>query len=205
MSKPASAFASASSGGRTLSWESLSVEYTPTPLTTHFPNNAKVIGGLQLAYRVILPVNPLRGAITLERARGHVAFWVDDADVAATLANGVLSSNIQLVPVDQGAITDDAVLSPADPFDLESNRVLWRRTYLPDLQAADTVPQWGGLRLRPMWGDTTDRGVLDIKVKRRFDRANWALIQAVLYNAVNFGNAHAMSDIRALFLAPDGL
>lgn len=200
--RPAGAFAGAMRSGRTLAWESLSVSHIPAILPTSFPTVSNVAGGVTTRLLTLVPENVTRGAVTLERIRGNVfVMWAHSATFGNNGINFIpVPMNIQLVPVANGVLALNSVLDPANAADLESNRILWRQTWYPDF-AMDAGTLVAGTRFfaarQPL--------ELDVKVKRHFDRATWALTMVVRYPTVEEVFIHAGLDIRALFRTPDGL
>lgn len=203
LKKPASAFAPAQGGsGKTIAWESLAVNFVPEPLPTTFPNAAAVVAGSTLRFRVLLPENVTRGTVTLERVRGQVqVYWdADVLDAAAQRANMPVGMNIQLVPIQNGVVALDSVLDPSNSADLESNRIIWRQTYYPDF-ANENGTAYDGIRAY----QCRDNYNIDIKSRRRFDRATWSLIMTVTYPTVLETEVDAAVDLRALFRSGDGV
>jgi len=165
------------------------------------PNLAYTAGIFDVRYAILMPVNVLRGAVTLMRMRGSIHCYFDVTNVGAVNGDtgAFMSMTMQLVPVRDGAIVDLSVLNPINSADLESNRILWRRDYFPSLVVTGGLLD--GQRVLSQLGDTE----IDVKSKRRFDRANWALVLSVsLATFVN--NQHRIGlSLRGLFLATDGL
>ncbi len=202
MRKTAGAFAGSMSGGRSLGWESLAIDLTYEDLPTMFPSAAAVVGGRTRRFVSLLPANVTRGVVTLERLRMQNQYWIETQNYngAGTGQNIVLPANIQLVGIQDGGISLDSVLSPINAADQESNRLLWRHQFWGDVNLSAGGPVDG-----PNLIQTRLPNEFDIKTKRRFDRANWALIYCVEYDTVNEPRVHGMLDIRALFRSSDGL
>lgn len=201
--KPASAFAAGvGSGGRTLAWEALDTNQRPVFLVTQFPNLAFTAGGFDIRYTVLVPVNLLRGAVTVVRIRGQVVCYFDQLIIAGTNGDNAafIAMQIQLVPIANGVIQDTMVKSPLNAADLESNAIMWRRSYTPAFSNANGE-LIDGQRVFHQHQVTE----LDVKVQRRFDRANFALIMVVATDGAADSVHRCGLDVRALFKAPDGL
>lgn len=204
LKKPASAFAPAQDGsGKTIAWKSLAVNLAPSSLDVAFPTVASVVAGQTLRFRTLIPENVTKGTVTLERIRGQTLVWWLGLiiDGAGEFPQVVVPMNIQLVPVQNEVVALDSVLNPRNAADLESNRIIWRRNYYPNLSTVDGTNIDGARRFdcRPMTEE------IDIKSRRRFDRATWALIMAVSYATVQEVDVDAAIDLRALFRTSDGL
>ncbi len=203
MSKKAGAFAPSMSGGRSIGWESLSVDYAYDDLPTMFPSVAAVVGGRTRRFVSLLPANVTRGVVTLERLRMQCSWWgeIGNYDGATQGDNLAHPCNIQLVPIQDGAIALDSVLSPRNAADQESNRIIWRHVFWPDFSGDPIGTAVEALRV------FQHRAPLefDVKSKRRFDRAVWALIFVVEYSTLNEVMFRGNLDIRALFRSSDGV
>jgi len=201
-SKKASAFAPGTRGGRALSWESLSLDLTTDGTDSVFNVLAFTAGGFDTRYQVLLPPNVLRGVLTLERLRMSWETYFANLAIGTGFPNAftVLPWNIQLVPVRDGAIDDTAVLDPRNSADIENNAIIARGMRVPDAADASGMTI-GGIRFY----QTKAPVDVDVKSKRRFDRAQWALIMAVSVPAGLTNDMRHNIDIRALFLAPDGV
>lgn len=187
--------------GRTLGWESLAAQGTPGTLPVTFPNVSNVAAGITTRFVSLIPQNVTRGAVTIVRIRGwmNTIFDVDDIGGAGGVAFAFCPYNIQLVPVQDGVISLDSVLDPRNAADLESNRILWRRTDFPLLITT------GGLLESQRKLNQLESPVVDVKTQRRFDRATWALIACVSFPTVEEINVLTSIDLRALFKTTDGL
>lgn len=171
---------------------------TPAPLNTAFPTNASAVGGICTNFVTMIPLNVTRGVVTLERIRGHLAIFFDEAELVAAFINWPVFMSIQLVPAQDGAIVPESVLSSRNAGDLESNRFLWRRAYLPQLGTPVIGPG-------PLNFDTHQDLQVDVKSKRRWDRANWALIMVVDVECTALTLHHISLEMRGLFRTADGL
>lgn len=199
--RPASAFAPAEDRkGKGLQWESVLNLQTPQPITTQFPTVVRTVGSFQTRLATLIPANVTRGTVTMERVRGSVNIFFDPAELLADFANWSVFVTLQLVTVQSGAILPGAALSPRNAADQESNKIIWQRLYYPAVGATITGP--GGLEFSP---DNFAAIEVDIKVKRRFDRATWALA-LVIECETGAAVLHFMSGhLRGLFRASDGL
>jgi len=200
MKKPASAFAPAMAGGRTIAWEALGVFFTPQPLDVAFPVTSNVAAGITTRFQSLLPENVTRGTVTLERIRGRFFTLWDTAIIAAVNGEQMLAVPylIQLVPIQDGTIALDSVLDGRNAADLESNRIIYRGTIYPNMPDAsgalvDAVRHY------------SQETIIDIKSKRRFDRATWALIMSVSFDTVNEVKVRHGNSLRALFKSADGV
>ncbi len=200
MNRGPSAFApSRLPGGRALSWEALGAGAAVAPMTTNLPNLAYTTAAIQTRYVTLIPINVTRGVVTLERVRGSIWTWLGEVETTADLANWATLMTVQLVPVRNGAIIDDSVLSARNTADLENNRIIWQRAFYPMGGATITGP--GPLEYYDMRGN----GDVDIKSRRRFDRALWALILTADIDISIAGVNQSAFRLRGLFRAPDGL
>ena len=165
-----------------------------------FPFNANVVGPKTISYVSLMPQNMTRGVVTLERIRGNISWYWQDVDIADSSFHE-LPMQIALVPLQNGAIVNAAVLNPTDPFDLESSKIIWRYNFFPELESG-TVPLIDGVRRYHQPGVTLQ---VDVKSKRRFARDEYALILVLQRDTTKIGNYICSIDLRALFRATDGL
>lgn len=200
--KSATAFAPAERRGKVTAWEAIAGDHFFNQASSAFPNIAYAVAAEDIRYRVLIPANVTRGAVTLTRVRGDIAIAFNkvNIDAAGGQALAVLPIVMQLVPVRNGNIVDDAVLDPSNAADLESNRIIWRRTYVADM-TSDIPGTMNAVRVRNQRGPAE----VDIKNKRKFDRATWALILTINFNTVEVFNLRLMTDLRALFATTDGV
>lgn len=199
--RPAGPFATAVKGGRALSWESLSVAVIHNALTAQFPVVSFVGATTTTQYRVLTPGNVTRGVITVLRIRGRMnTLWnIAFLNAAGGLGELAVSYQIQLVPLRSGLIADGAVLNPRNGADLESNRILWRYTAYPNMASDPAGIDFGGTRF---YGESKE---IDVKVKRRYDVSEWALVMVVEFDTVDIAQVQASIDLRGLYLATDGV
>jgi len=202
LAKGSTAWAAATAGdGRTLSWESLSgAEVTPVRVDLGFNNLAHSSGTVQTRYMTTLSQELTRGAVTLERVRGYLKFWFLNTDVNEQLSQWVVECSMQLVPIQDGSIVDEAVLSLRNSGDLESNRIFWRRAWHP---YANTLMTGPGAK-QYLRGDLNEVEV-DVKSRRRFDRSKFAILLTIDVEAAIITELLVSTNLRALFRAPDGL
>ncbi len=148
----------------------------------------------------MIPPNVTRGSVTIERIRGFVDIYFSSVELAVEFANWSVQLSIQVVPVRNGAIVDEATLSTNNSADQESNRIMWQRNYYP--RAGTTITGPGALELH----ESNFVGMeVDVKVKRKLDRANWAL-QMVCVAETNAITLHSGAiSLRALIRASDGV
>ncbi len=160
----------------------------------------RVTGAVQTRFVSLIPVNVSRGVITLERIRGTFEVYFSSAEIADSLENWFVHLQIQLVPAENAAISVASVLAPSDSADQESNRIVWQRLYYPN--SGTTITQPGALEMHT----STSAGMeIDVKVKRRFDRANWALALVYDCNLVSEALNLGCGQLRALFKSSDGV
>jgi len=199
--RPAGPFATSVKNGRARSWESVANHFLYDDWDTVFPNTALVVAGRLVNYRVLTPINVTRGIITLQRVRGEISIGYRVGEIAAAggFTKALLPMNIQLVPARNGGIVDEAVLDPTNSADLESNRILWRYTSTIYPGVDQNGLQVAGNRYY------FDRTSVDIKVSRRYDVSEWALIWVIEADAVDIATNIVMLEARGLYLATDGV
>ncbi len=134
------------------------------------------------------------------RVRGELDVYFNSPELAVDFTNWPVHLQIQLVPTRNGVFDTTAILSPQNSADQESTRIVWQRVYMPNTGTTITGP--GAIEFH-----TSDKKGMevDIKVKRRFDRAEWALM---LVAEVENGAVvlHQLSGyLRALFATADGI
>lgn len=192
MNRGPSAFAPGrGGGGRAISWESLALTTTPQEAVATFPT--QVTPGIRT--RALLPGDVARGVVTLERVRGSIAVYFEQG--VNDLQFWSLDLMLQLIPLKAGGFVTSAVLNPRDGNDLESNRIIWRqRYYNPEAINIATV---SGI------ANNFAFDAIDIKSRRRFDRALWALHLVLAVGSGFESAARFHLDLRALFRSPDGL
>lgn len=200
LNHPASAFAGKVARGRSIQWEALAVSYSLNALTAQYPTVSITAGGQTTRFRTLIPVNVLGGPVTMLRVRGEVFTTFQNGMLAGVggQAKVAVPMNIQLVPVRDGQIVDDSVLANTNAADMESNRILWRGTAWPLSDSAEGI----AIDVQRVYTHLT---TIDIKVKRRWDRASWALVMAVTFNAVDETLVEQAMEMRALFQTPDGI
>ncbi len=199
--RAASAFATAEDRkGKTIQWESLIDEGIPDFLNIVLPTIVRTVGAFTTRAVAIIPVSVTRGAVTLERVRGVMDVYFSSVELAASFDNWPVHMTIQVVPAADGAIDLTSCLSPGNAADQESNRIIWPRLYYP--RAGTTITGPGAVELH----ESNYVGhEVDIKVKRRFDRATWGLA-LVCETETNAFALHAVGTrLRALFRGSDGI
>ncbi len=199
--RPASAFApSEDRKGKGIQWESILNIATPQALDVVCPTTVRTVGLFQTRIVTMIPPNVTRGTVTVERIRGNLQVYFNSTELASSLANWFVFASIQLVMVQDGGILSGAALSPGNAADQESNKTMWNRLYYP--RAGTTITSPGAVEVHE--SDHVHLEV-DVKVKRRFDRATWALA-LVLEAETTAMTLHLMGGtLRGLFRSSDGL
>lgn len=198
---PATAFAGGEDQkGRSIQWEQILDVPVPVTLGTVFGTAVRSVGAFDTALITVIPVNVTRGTITLERVRGCFDVYFDSAELAASLDNWPVFVSLQMVQARDGAIRPSSALSPMNAADQESNKIIWQRHYYPDTGTTITSPG-------PLERHTSNYFALevDIKSKRRFDRATWALALVVEAEAAAMDIHLCHGSLRALFRTSDGV
>jgi len=164
-----------------------------------FPTLAFSVGGESIRFVTLIPANVTRGVVTLERIRGHIQLYWNGAQLAANFDRFFVKLGIQLVPVRNGVILDASVLSLNNSADQENNAIVWQRSYYPDTGGTITAP--GAVELHTQ----KQSSVVDVKSRRRFDRALWALVLSANVTAAAEAGIFATVKLRGLFRASDAL
>ena len=198
MRRGPSAFApSKLADGRSLTWEGLKVVKCWTPVNTAL-SVAFTVGTSTVLFDTLIPQNVTRGVVTLERIRGQMLTLFNNAAIVSEGFDAAcLHASIQLLPIVEGVFDASLIIQPTNLLGLESNRLIWRRTWWPEF--GNTL---GGSTFIPSMDRKSD---VDIKSRRRFDRALFALVLAVEVDTAVVTNIHVAYDFRALFRAPDGV
>jgi len=195
MNRGPSAFAPSRAGqGRNLTWESLIRPTTPVTIFNLFTTSGP--GGATQRLSTMIPINVTRGVVTLERIRGSIQIWFRDADVVAAV-DWFVHLSIQLVPARAGVVDLNSSLLSANASDVESNRFVWRKSYTAPLTSVSGI-----LYTRCIQDNAFE---IDVKSRRRFDRATWALVISAEGSANALAEHFIQVDLRALFRAPDAL
>jgi len=191
----AGAFAPALRGGRSIAWESLAQAAGSLPGI--FPTLPQAAGTFTTRHRVLLPENVTRGVVTLERVRDSIQIWANETN--PVVFEQFCTIGLQLVPTVGGAIISTAqLLVPTNAADLESNRWIWRRSYMPHTRFIEVATA------QVPWCRGQDPEI-DIKSRRRFNRAMWALYLTVIADTTFETSIRMNIDLRALFRTGDGL
>jgi len=201
LKRPASAFAPGQArDGKGIQWEYIMDQPIPITAAAFFPTAVRSVGAIDTKSVTILPGNVLRGTVTLERIRGTLEVYFSSVELAASFDNWFIHVQLQLVPLRDGDIVDAATLSPSNAADQESNKIIWQRVYYP--RAGTTITSPGALEVH----ESNYIGMeVDVKVKRRFDRATWALILVADCESNSFPLHSVAGQFRALFRAADGV
>ena len=200
MTKPASAFAGGERGGKSLQWEYIFDNPVPAPISTVVAANVRIVGTIQTRIVALVPVNVTRSVVTLERIRGHLEVFFSVAELTADFDNWFVHAQLQIVPARNGVMAAISALSPGNAADQESNKIIWQRFYVPE--AGFTITSPGALELT----SSSSAGMeIDVKVKRRFDRAVWALALVIDTNVDAKALHHMSCSLRALFRTTDGV
>jgi len=214
-----SRFAPARRRGGNLSWESMVGPLVTgmEPSSVLFPTQKGAAFPLGLAntvqadtfYRLIVPVNPTRGVVTLRRI---VMDWHVALDTTAMAANSVPHSFVMkrfvaLAPADANLVPGTIVGPNYAPNSfLEGPEVLWQDLILPHAAGSTSLdPQVDGGNMLPATALAPTH--IDIKTMRRFDRQEWGLVAGIALELQFYENDawfHHMN-MRMLFVSPDGL
>jgi len=201
MTKSATAFApSRTKGGQSIGWESILNTPEPQAPNVLFPNAIRAAAGFSTLSRALIPENVTRGVVTLERVRGWFNVYYRSLELAAAFINWPISVAMMLVPVQNGAFIPQGVLSPFNAADQESNKILWQRLYYPNSGTTITGP--GALEYHTSVGAEIP---VDVKVKRRFDRALWALHLVCDIETGGIALHRVGGTMRAIFRTSDGI
>jgi len=212
LKRSASAFAPAKSGGGHLDWEAAGSTCWSHPEQV-MPLENIVYGvtcdGAQVDYQtramILIPLNEARGTVTLLRVRGYLAMrnnvGGEGFAVPASARNSTLHWMLQLVPRDPDLVTTpqgSQLLSGNKAPDQESNRIIMQWVSVPDQYAHFATPE---TELQFMWGRE-----IDVKTKRRFLRAQWALCLSITAPVAAFDELNRIyANLRMLFRADDGI
>lgn len=193
----ATAFAGGEIQGKSTGWESLLNADLPVVQSTAFPTSAFVAGNDTTRFVTLVPINVTRGNVTLLRVRGQLATFFELEQLKGTETAWRSLMMLQLVPARDGAILADAVLSAANAADLESNRILWRHTFWPE--STDFV-------VFDIDDIIVSKGIeVDVKSKRRFDRATWALVLSLTSTTASQDDHFFAGNLRGYFKSGDAL
>lgn len=200
-----------SADGRTKEWISLSGNNGWEVLNTALPTNV-VIGADTIRFVTLLPANIAAGGeVTLLRIVGDLYV----ASFAAFAASGVgafhstpttdfMSMSIQLVPTLHGATGPDT-LDMLNTSDLDSSNILWRKYYAPGYTNSSVLGPTiltGGNDAK---GVAHPLHVMDVRVKRRFDRSSFALVLNATTVTLQEEDWAIAFNFRGLFLTSGGI
>ena len=123
--KPASAFAGGEGArGKSLQWEYIFDQPVPVPISTAIASNVRTTGTIQTRIVSLIPVNVTQGVVTLERIRGHLEIYFNEAELIADFDNWFVHMQIQIVPARNGVMAAIQALSPGNAADQESNKIV---------------------------------------------------------------------------------
>ena len=134
------------------------------------------------------------------RVRGAIDVYFNSPELAANFANWPVHMQMQLTPLRNGARQLAAVLSPQNSADQESNRIIWQRLYMPNVGTTITGP--GAIEFH---NSNVAHLEVDVKVKRKFDRANWQLDLIVEVETAAAALHQGSGYLRGLFKSSDGI
>ena len=200
MKRPATAFAGGTtSGGKSIGWESILNDVEPQDYNNFLPTLVRTsAGNIQTRAVSLIPINVTRGVVTMLRVRGRLACYFDVDELTSNVSNWFVHYSIQLVPARNGVFQTAAVLTPTNSADQESNRIIWQRVYYPQSGGTITAPG-------PFEMHDSAHSEVDVKVKRKWDRANWDLMLVADIEA-GAGFRHLTCGyMRALFSTADGI
>ena len=182
-----------------MGWEAILNATEPQDFVTAFPNSNRTVGAYDVRSVSLVPINVTRGTVTMLRVRGSLEVYFFSTNLAAALSAWNVHLIMQLVPASDGGPADSSYLSPGNSADQESNRIVWQRVYYANTGTTITGP--GGVE----YHTSTLSAEVDVKVKRRFDRATWALeLTAEIATASNSDHLIA-GQLRGLFSTADGI
>lgn len=183
--------------GRALGWEGLTMQPFPVPITTSM-TLAFSVGTVETFFTQLLPFNLTRGVVTCERIVGQMGVWFNGADLVDPGFSAMsVHAQIQLVPTSDGVFDPGAIIEPRSLPGLEDSRIMWRRTYWPSLASEDVSTGF-----IPVYDSKSD---IDVKSRRRFDRALYSLVLVAEMEAVDASATHVAFDLRGLFRTSDGV
>lgn len=216
MTRRASAFAPAKSGGGHLDWEGAGTTCWST-IENVFPlvGNTYPVAcdGSNVDYQtrglILIPLNEARGTVTLLRVRGFLGILKNEQNGTSQtdVRNGTVHFMLQLVPRDPDVVTTpDAaqLLSGNKAADQESNRIIMQWVATAGLSMHGSSETEGAAA--PVGGWAAWFREIDVKTKRRFHRAQWALIFSATGTVASFDNVNRVYlNTRMLFRADDGI
>lgn len=209
-------FSRGSNARGTLTWESLS-------LTNCFDDwlTLSVFGGSYVhcgetywtTFRTLVPINATRGRVAMLRLRGYSRMLGDSEYVnemaagAAGLKRKIVTESLWLVEANStGGITGADVPVVNSPFDQEKAQLVWQRGNMARRDqswdnAAGTGDNWQGFY-------PCNYEEIDVRVKRTWDRSQWALVYGIDWLQAGFeaaGRFRVSLVLRGLFRSQDAL
>lgn len=158
---------------------------------------------------VLIPINQNRGTVTLLRVRGFLGSYTEPIGSLAgnELRDHTMHFMLQLVPARPGLVNvPDGIqlLSGNLAPDQESNRILQQWVYPPGgaYGSGGNITEFGASGQ----AHTTNFKEIDVRVKRRFARAQWALVLSATSSVVAFDTLNRVyCNFRMLFRTEDGI
>ncbi len=201
LKRPATAFAGGKlRDGQTMGWESIYDDPVPDNFGNQYPVDVRTVGGNNIRAVALIPESVTRGTVTMLRVRGTIFTYFLSIELAVAFINWPVHYQIQLVPVQDGAFDPTSILTPSNGADQESNRIVWQRKEMP--RAGTTITGPGAEELHE--GSCVSMEV-DVKVKRRWDRANWALMLVAEVESGSVLQHITGGYLRGLFATSDGV
>jgi len=206
-----SRFAGSKRGARTLEWISLGGQTEWENLNTALAT-VEVVGTSENIFVTLLPANIAAGGeVTLQRIVGTIgiAYRVTQTanfiPVPFTAAlDRMLGLSIQLIQTRHGA-TGPESLDTFNASDLDSSNFLWRQSYpVGYSQNAITGPSLGPSADTSFLVSAVNPAI-DIRVKRRFDRSQWALTLNATVDVLRDEDWAICFELRGLFLTSGGI
>lgn len=205
-------FAPAYAGrGRTLTWEGLANNVCGDSIRDVLPNTAYttvipcqgINQNFSVIYSVLMPGNLTRGVVTLERIRGSIQLFRELPTTSANFRYQTpIPMLIQLAPINEAAVPlASAILTQRLIAHVEDQRIIWKHEAYPHPFSNTGSENTARVPWFPHGYE------LDVKVRRRFNRARWALVFSATVETVLLDNELDMFyyHLRGLFRAPDAL
>jgi len=192
-----------SADGRSKEWIALSGNTEWERIALAMPTQ-EVVGTVTVGFVTLLPANIAAGGdVTLLRIVGTIAI-ANQVSGNTTTSTKSLGLNIQLVQTRHGS-TGPGSLDTFNASDLDSSNFLWRHMYPPGLsQSINHTPLFlGGGDDQP--GIIQPTYTIDLRVKRRFDRSQWALVLGFTALTTEINTWGVAFLLRGLFLTSGGI